>query len=81
MYQAFVDESFFLFPSISFQYSFIALFVDAFVSADVELFLTEYTFGVHTCIFRSFMVLATLEYVLHIRIPICLYVSTIYLDL
>ena len=47
IYQALVDESFFFFVPIPFWYSHVEVLVKAVVTADVEPFLMEYTFGVH----------------------------------
>ena len=49
----------------------------AVVTADVELSLMAYSFGVQTCIFCAVMVLATVEYVFEICIPIFLYLGYI----
>ena len=60
----------FFFVPISFWYLYLDLLVKGVVTADIAHFLTAYIFGVSTCIFCSFMVLATVKYVLEIYIPI-----------
>ena len=57
---------------IPFWYSHVEVLVKAVVTADVEPFLMEYTFGVHVFILCSFIILLTDKHLLNMLIIVCI---------